>query len=253
MESFDPSKIELTYHEKKEILKEALKEKIARERLKHYKKTLLHKPTPNKMTAEQYLSTIKKSAEARGFEFKIDQHNQRVVKLLTLYFAHDRAFESFSEHYSLDKGILLFGNVGCGKTLLMSLLSMNQRCSYFMIPSYEIGDRYQEDGVQALQEFKDLYNRPVHPKAVQLFAQGRSGICIDDLGDETEKKNFGNELNVIAHILKYRINLPFKATHLTTNLTAKQIKEYYGERVASRMREMFNLISFPTDAPDRRC
>jgi DNA replication protein DnaC len=44
----------------------------------------------------------------------------------------------------------------------------------------------------------------------------------------------------------------FTSTHVTTNLSAEQIKELYGVRVADRMREMFNLISFPENAKSRR-
>jgi DNA replication protein DnaC len=35
-----------------------------------------------------------------------------------------------------------------------------------------------------------------------------------------------------------------KITHLTTNLSASELESYYGNRVRSRLREMFNLISF---------
>ncbi len=41
-------------------------------------------------------------------------------------------------------------------------------------------------------------------------------------------------------------------THATTNLSASELEEYYGNRVRSRMREMFNLISFESSAKDKR-
>jgi len=41
-------------------------------------------------------------------------------------------------------------------------------------------------------------------------------------------------------------------THATTNLAAKEIEELYGKRVRSRLREMFNLISFPAETKDKR-
>ena len=41
-------------------------------------------------------------------------------------------------------------------------------------------------------------------------------------------------------------------THLTTNLSATEIEEYYGNRVRSRMREMFNLIVFANGIKDKR-
>jgi len=41
-------------------------------------------------------------------------------------------------------------------------------------------------------------------------------------------------------------------THVTTNLSASEIEEKYGNRVRSRMREMFNLVAFDKNAPDKR-
>jgi hypothetical protein len=41
-------------------------------------------------------------------------------------------------------------------------------------------------------------------------------------------------------------------THLTTNLAASEIENYYGNRVRSRMRAMFNLIAFDKESKDKR-
>ena len=41
-------------------------------------------------------------------------------------------------------------------------------------------------------------------------------------------------------------------THATTNLSASELESYYGNRVRSRMREMFNLIAFDSAAKDKR-
>jgi DNA replication protein DnaC len=41
-------------------------------------------------------------------------------------------------------------------------------------------------------------------------------------------------------------------THATTNLSAEELEKLYGNRVRSRMREMFNLIAFGADVADKR-
>ncbi len=41
-------------------------------------------------------------------------------------------------------------------------------------------------------------------------------------------------------------------THITTNLNAEELEERYGNRVRSRLREMFNLISFDSSTTDKR-
>jgi DNA replication protein DnaC len=75
-----------------------------------------------------------------------------------------------------------------------------------------------------------------------------TGICFDDLGTEdTEKAHYGNRTNVMEKIILNRYDhCRNKLTHFTTNLTAEQIKETYGLRVTDRLREMVNVLDFPT-------
>ncbi|GAL63712.1 hypothetical protein JCM19300_2748 [Algibacter lectus] len=41
-------------------------------------------------------------------------------------------------------------------------------------------------------------------------------------------------------------------THATTNLNAQELEDLYGNRVRSRMRQLFNLIAFDKNANDKR-
>jgi hypothetical protein len=41
-------------------------------------------------------------------------------------------------------------------------------------------------------------------------------------------------------------------THATTNLNANELEERYGNRVRSRMRQLFNLIAFDKMSIDKR-
>jgi len=44
----------------------------------------------------------------------------------------------------------------------------------------------------------------------------------------------------------------YTKTHATTNLNAHELEDRYGNRVRSRMREMFNLIAFEINSIDKR-
>jgi len=80
-------------------------------------------------------------------------------------------------------------------------------------------------------------------------------FCFDDLGIEQTQKHFGNECNVMAKILLNRYDLFIAKgipAHITTNLSASEIEEEYGNRVRSRMREMFNLVAFDKASMDKR-
>ncbi len=79
--------------------------------------------------------------------------------------------------------------------------------------------------------------------------------CFDDLGTENNLKYYGNECNIMAEVLLSRYDLFISGkliTHLTSNLSASEIEDVYGNRIRSRMREMFNLISFDKDDKDKR-
>lgn len=41
-------------------------------------------------------------------------------------------------------------------------------------------------------------------------------------------------------------------THITTNLSASELENCYGNCVRSRLRQMFNLIAFETETKDKR-
>ena len=79
--------------------------------------------------------------------------------------------------------------------------------------------------------------------------------CFDNLGTETTSKYFGNDCNVMAEILLTRYDLFVEKgiiTHLTTNLSATEIESQYGNRLRSRMREMFNLFGYEENSVDKR-
>ena len=69
-------------------------------------------------------------------------------------------------------------------------------------------------------------------------------LSIDDLGVEpSEVLDYGNVLSPVIELLSRRYNAQL-FTIVTTNLTPKQIREHYGERIADRFNEMFERIVF---------
>lgn len=180
--------------------------------------------------------------------FLIDNDNREIIFLLCCYFTNDKRFEDAG--YDLNKGICLAGNPGRGKSWLMKIFGKNTRQSFYIRGCKEVSLRYQKEGALVLEEFSNPIKAAYNDKDV--FFQKEIGICFSDLGTEAVKKNFGNEVNVMEDILfeRDRNNLRKDLTHMETNLNGDEIEAFYGIRIRSRIREMFNWIEVPGN--DRR-
>lgn len=179
----------------------------------------------------------------------IDDNNQEIFETLCMYFSGDPAFELQGEGFSFEKGVMLYGPIGCGKTSLMKMFAVNSFRPFSVVSCRSVADNYATEGSQSLYRYSEL--QPVFPDL--NFGIAEIGRCFDDLGTEDDKKNFGNQVNVMQDVM-YKIydNNLLGQFHLTTNIIGDQIEAQYGARIRSRMREMFNVLSFNESAPDRR-
>jgi DNA replication protein DnaC len=181
-----------------------------------------------------------------GQSFKIQEEDKPVILKLLIYAIRDKE-NALKLGIDVNKGILLSGPIGCGKTSIMHLLKpfMYQKYEYKIKTCREISYEFAKQGYEALQ-----------PYSMKAMNQSRlSGFCFDDLGAEQQIKHFGNDCNVMAEILISRYENFIEnnsITHLTTNLSASEIEKHYGNRLRSRMRNMFNLINFESNSRDKR-
>lgn len=221
------SDIELSPEEEAEALRQARKKKHADFVLAEYKKKLQRVHEPVKMDAAQLRAYLLSN------NADIDPNHQKAqFEFLLNYFTGKE-----------ERGLLLFGGVGCGKTTLMKLFQANPKASYAVHPCSRFAELFaqKEGGYQAIMPYYTLSHGMRND-----FNHDTYGICFDDLGEETSKKHFGNESNVMEAILlaRYERRETWRYTHITTNLTAEKIGEIYGDRIRSRMREMFIPVDF---------
>ena len=176
-----------------------------------------------------------------GKNFKIHSGDLEIIYKLCVYTIQD--IEKCKKHgIDPSKGLLLSGPVGCGKTSLMKLLRhlTPHKPQYKIIPSRNAVFSFNHIGFKTIEDYGNA-----------------NFYCFDDIGAEPKGKHFGQECNVIGEILLSRYDLylnPNKKTitHGTTNLNAEELEERYGNRVRSRMRQMFNLVAFDKGCVDKR-
>lgn len=175
--------------------------------------------------------------------FEVDQWNRQAVKALCHYFTGCTSFEKMSppgQSWKLHKGLLITGNTGAGKTTLMQLFKRNTRQCYQVVNCRQLNVLFAIQGYEMLGR----YSVPIRiPLAEETFYQQELGTCFDDLGVENDNVR----INVMAEIIlnRYENSTPWHYTYITTSLTAGQIKQRYGSRVQSKVREMFNMIVLP--------
>lgn len=157
-----------------------------------------------------------------------------IYEILTDYVTKDDAFLKRSDKYSFEKGLLVLGSVGTGKTQAFNVFREISRGSnnfFDVVSTRHIIRDYTVEGASVLSK----YGR-----------DSKRVIYFDDLGlEEVNAKMYGNNANVMSEILMDRYE-NFKRygtkTFASSNLNATQFEEIYGVRMRDRFKEMFNVV-----------
>lgn len=253
------SHIELTDEEMTEAIIDAkrkkderLKELARKLRAEESRKQLMGKVWTYEQTRDFMLY---RAAQLYDGKFIVDENNNDVFTLLCHYFSDSQEFIKMAASFgvsnpSLLKGILLCGNFGVGKSWMMGLFRRNSKRVFYIEEAKAIARLYKSGGDEAVGVFMKKQKNAFQDPSV--LYQEYSGLCIEDIGAEDPKGNYGDKTLVVGDIIeqRYANGCMVGWFHGTTNLTAEQLKEYYTPRVTSRLRESINLIELR--GPDRR-
>lgn len=233
-------------------LEEALREARLRQRRIEYNKELAKEIEVPQWDKHDYRVWFEQRYQTENnVEFLYTPHHEFIINALCMYFAKDPNFEQIDTGFSLEKGILIRGGVGTGKTSIMKAFRLSPHKSFGLIKCQQIVSTFLNQSEQVYLRYT-CANRNI--ASAQNFGQEYFGWCYDDLGEEEQANKYGNKQNVIAGVLdKIYNDYEMKGiTHITTNLDGRQIKDMYGERILSRIVSMFNILQFPATAKDMR-
>lgn len=175
--------------------------------------------------------------------FVIDSRN---VKIMAELYKWVWAWLGRKEPGKLDpkKGILLWGDIGTGKTTIIKGLQryiamINQLCygsnnrsiCIEIRSAAEISLRYASEGMKALERWTD---------------RTQAGhLAIDEIGREEISTHFGTTCNTIQTVLQLRYEQRLSIITLgTTNIDMRtdEFTKRYGSYIFDRVKEMFNVI-----------
>jgi len=231
------------------------------ESAKYWKRVYEHGTViPSFKASEMAVKVLSEFKQKYGKDFEIDETNELQFMQLCQYFTGSPAFERAQINgenagFSLNKGIILMGPKGIGKTSMIKMFRTNQHACFTVKSTLTIAQAYADQKDAEKGSVLDYYGTIIKCAVnANIFRQTQLGICFDDLGRENERNKYGNVLKVIAYLfaVRYENEVPFKYTHITTNITTQQIEEIYGTRTKDIFRESFNLITFDPKLTSRR-
>jgi len=192
------------------------------------------------------LKVVEQIGKNRNQKFRIDDENRFAYSNMIRWVHGDaemKCINPFTKEIvpgNLNAGIYISGKTGVGKSWILEIMSaysmidniqvkmgeMQRPLHWTNIRADEICDEYTAEG--SFRRFKKM-----------------NILGIQDLGSEpVESMYMGNRVNVMRQILECRGDRTDLITLVTSNLpfTHKRFTDLYGDRVASRMKEMCNYF-----------
>lgn len=157
----------------------------------------------------------------------VNDHNKLLITALCYFLSHNPHFET-ELGFSFQKGILIRGISGIGKTHLVKCLEKNELNPILILSMLEITDEIKAEGEYELRmgDNKLLY--------------------LDDVGTEEATVNhYGTKINWFKNFIEsyYLRNKTYNRLIISTNNNFSEMEEKYGFRVRSRIKDMFNVIT----------
>lgn len=183
-------------------------------------------------------------------KFEIDDNNRDVLRFLLYYFNNCQLAEKVfpNKHYKLHNNLLIMGNVGTGKTMLMQIFSEYLRAT--KNPNF-----FENVSVTQMTNYFTMHNNidryTYNEENSTGFSPQPVNICLNDIGVEN-RPFYGIDTHTIVEDFLHARNEIWTQTavdgrkfaHLTTNLNLPKLKETFTDdfgRLVDRFKT-YNII-----------
>lgn len=183
-------------------------------------------------------------------KFEIDDDNRQLLRFLLYYFNDcELALEVFPDkHYKLEKNLLIIGNAGVGKTLLMQIFSEYLRRTNNPNFFYNLSVTQM---VNYYTIHKNLDRYTYNEEAGGGFEGKPLNVCLNDIGLRS-RLHYGQDTAILTEDFLHARNEIWTQTgadtrkfaHLTTNLSISELTAKFSDehnRLVDRFKT-YNVI-----------
>ena len=204
-----------------EATKQALQSPISRPRYR----LPIDEATATEMLRMAYIQQV----ALRGKEAVLDQYTEQSIRKIGRWLTSETGKPM----------LLLYGGVGNGKTTMARAIKsvMNTLAKINNDRNKSVAFVEMVTAKQQVRSYRS------DSKSWESLCK-RHYLIIDDFGEEpVEVMDYGNVINPVIDLLSQRYD-DQHLTILTTNVTNKQIRKTYGDRIADRFNEIMKVIIF---------
>lgn len=238
------------------------KKRIAREKKENeksisYWENLHKKPKQEKLSdiviplewmKKEFYTTAKAYFLKERRVFTVDDENKAALDVICRYFANDPTFEEVVKNGQLNKGLLIIGNCGTGKSSIFDIIQEIGR--KHKIPQLWFSKTSTLEVASKFTKESKINKYQGGESVMTYYSKGK--VYFDDLGSENQVNDFGIKKEIMQEILEMRYNR-YKShgtkTFCTTNLSIDELAKKYDKnsnanykRIEDRIYHMFNIL-----------
>jgi hypothetical protein len=195
-------------------------------------------------------SIVKDRNEENGVV--LDGYNCDIFTELVNYF-----YPASETKLNRKKGILLMADSGVGKSTMMEGFRDNPLASFVCVNCSEFVENWQHNPEFAMNKVLSGKTK-AEDGYVNWFGHSEFEVFFDEFGRENKgvlpkgESYKSNTVNVMQQVIMRLHEQRGVRVHLATNATEEDLVADYGVFVYSKMKDLFNIIKWSDDAPDRR-